>query len=115
METRRVSVLLSSVGRIAPGRLWSLWEMLGKYASAYIVMVEAIDSIIQDLDKLAADRPIGGDGPEMVSLAMLGKEAALSKGAGGQINGALGTIAKHLATRTPFPSVTAQVRRIEKA
>jgi hypothetical protein len=106
----------SAEGDFAPGRLWSLWDMLGKYAAAYIFVVETLDKTVRNLQELAKlTRSSEAPGLDIVTLAMLGKENPVPRELLDQISDSLKAIAEQLATRMPFPSVEAQRKRIHYA
>jgi hypothetical protein len=98
-----------------PGRFWSLW-MLGKYAAAYIFVVETLDKTVVNLQELSRlKRTSEMPGVDIVSLAMLGRENPVPKSILDGVSGSLQAIKEQLASRMTFPSVEAQQRRIDAA
>ena len=91
--------------------------MLGKYAAAYVIIVETIDTLISNLDDLAAqnNRASSDNNTDMMVQALLGKEPKLPDDVGERIKVLLESLLKHVSSRMAFPSVAAQVRRVSEA
>ncbi|MBN8979786.1 MAG: hypothetical protein J0I29_00710, partial [Rhizobiales bacterium] len=107
---------MSSAVGWAHGRLWSLLEMLGKYASAYVYAVEIIDGLMHNLDEIMKHPQPGGDkNTDALMLAVMGKEVPLAKAYGDSIEGAVRALIESLLTRMSFPSVIAQSNRLSNA
>lgn len=88
--------------------------MLGKYAAAYVIVVETIDTLISNLNSLGEqnDRSSSDTNTNRMVLALMGKEPRLPDDIGAQTKGVLENLLHHLSSRMTFPSVAAQVRRI---
>jgi hypothetical protein len=84
--------------------------MLGKYAAAYVKIVEKIDEVINLLELISRNARPGG--VEGVTLAMLGKEPPLEKELADAIRGTIDNIVSGALTRMAFPSVVAQSKRL---
>jgi len=99
-----------------PGRLWSLWDMLAKYAAGYLVVVELIDDLISVLDETATQNNQKGPEPDagvkMLALAMMGKEPTLPDNVAARVTEIVQTLLENIVKRMAFPSVTAQGNRV---
>jgi hypothetical protein len=73
---------MSSAGRISRLAVLEPVDMLGKYAAAYVVVVELIDDLIATLDESAAENvrsgPEVGAGVSRLALAMLNREPEIT-------------------------------------
>jgi hypothetical protein len=82
---------MGSPGRICPGKLWSLWDMLHSYGHDLVLLTIIIDSLWHHADE--SDRYGAYDGQTAhVSLQLFA--------------------AARLAARIPLPSVNGQIERI---
>jgi len=87
--------------------------MLGKYAAAYLVVTETIDTAISFLEKLPKVSPDGaGSG---LALSILGKEIPLADSTRTYIRTLVESGAAGMTKRVEMPSVSAQARRIYAA
>jgi hypothetical protein len=90
--------------------------MLGKYAAAYVVIVELIDGLISTLEDTAAKNSQKSSDPNsgvsMVAFALLGREPRLPDHVADRVNILLQSLLDQIVTRMTFPSVTAQANRI---
>jgi HEPN domain-containing protein len=91
--------------------------MLGKYAAAYVVIVETIDALISNLDDLAMqnNNSASDTNTDRLYLALIGKEPKLADHLGKNIDDILKGLLTHVSSRMTFPSVAAQVRRISES
>ncbi|MDA9420617.1 hypothetical protein [Bradyrhizobium sp. CCBAU 53380] len=83
--------------------------MLGKYALAFIVVFDSLDTITSMLEKAERDQATG-DGA--LTLALLGQEAPLESSVTERIRDILRTVIERISSRMTFPSVTAQAKRV---
>ena len=87
--------------------------MLGKYAAAYLVVVEAIEKLVSNLEKIPPAQP--GGGHQGLVHALLGTEPRLDKPIGDNIKAVVESIVTSMGKRMALPSVSAQGRRIQHA
>jgi hypothetical protein len=88
--------------------------MLGKYAAAYLVVVESIDGAIATLEKIPPNPPTPGSNDALVR-AIVGKEAPLSENTKNYVRGVVESGASRMNKRIEMLSVTAQAKRIQDA
>jgi hypothetical protein len=86
--------------------------MLGKYAAAYLVVVEAIDGLISNLERLPKGPPNDGSNDALI-LAVLGKERPLDDWLIKNVQSVVETSVDTMVARVEMPSVSAQARRIK--
>lgn len=92
--------------------------MLGKYAAAYVMIIETIDHIIGNLSELAkATPPKPEEKSALLALALMGKQAGapLPASAGKTVIEVIQLITDQLNQHAQFPSVVAQNKRIARA
>ncbi len=90
--------------------------MLGKYAHVYVLVVDMIDQLIVNLDRLEKSSHGAADtDTEALTLALLGKEPKLPTVAAISVSEVVASIVEQISTRMPLPSVAAQAKRILRA
>ena len=91
--------------------------MLGKYAAAYVIIVEMIDGLISTLEDTTAknNRASSDTNTKMLALALIGKEPKLPDHVADRIRIVLESLLEQVVSRMTFPSVTAQANRILEA
>lgn len=99
---------MSSAGKsFAPGELWSLW-VLGKYAAAFIVLVESIDGCIKNLEMI----PSNPAGPDSLVRTITGSEAPLLDHTKAYVRAVVKSGIEGMNKRMTMLSVSAQAQRI---
>jgi hypothetical protein len=106
---------MSSRGGISARQALELGDMLGKYAAAYVMVVETIDGVISQLEALDRMTPSEGEGGKRVALALLGQKPSIPASVGAEVEKSLRSLIDILASRMTFPSVAAQTRRISQS
>jgi hypothetical protein len=90
--------------------------MLGKYAAAYVVIIELIDGLISTLDDTAVGNSQKGSGPDaavsMLVHVMAGTEPKLPDHVANRVNIITQSILDLTESRITLPSVKAQANRI---
>jgi hypothetical protein len=87
--------------------------MLGKYAATYVHVFELVDRLIDLAEKSPPVPPTSKYGD--LTLAILGKEAALDETSAAHIAGSIRGMVAGLTSRMAFPSVVAQSKRLSDA
>lgn len=87
--------------------------MLGKYAAAYMVVIEGIDQTITLLNKIPSNPPTPGSN-ESLTLAILGREQPIDESTKSMIKAVLPGVTA-MQERIAMPSVKAQAQRLQHA